>query len=242
MAGRITSKPFTLADGPYSYPAILWKPLGEVHVVWSGTKPDRYKFHRWSDDEGLTWSETWRDHNIGGYQGLPALALDSSLAVHWLTVASVFSIQNDSLYHQVWQDGKWSAGQIVLRGEPVEQNGQDVAAEVVLGDVLVVANQVPIASDIQPGGWQYEIYTLRMPLLTAHLQPVALVASTPVTPNLEAIAIPAALSATETSLLPPGSLTIAPSQSPLIVIGIGVLAAVAVISLLIFINLRQLRS
>ena len=106
----------------------------------------------------------------------------------------------------------------------------------------MVANQVPIASDIQPGGWQYEIYTLRMPLLTAHLQPVALVASTPVTPNLEAIAIPAALSATETSLLPPGSLTIAPSQSPLIVIGIGVLAAVAVISLLIFISLRQLRS
>jgi hypothetical protein len=168
-AGANWSNSFSLADGPYSYPAITTRE-SEVHVVWSGTSPDRFKFHRWSRDNGKYWQPTWRNTELGGYQGLPDLTLDSSNTLHWLTTGTVFQIDNDSIYHTQWENEQWLPGEVMLRNQISIQNPQDVSAEVRLGNELYVAVQYPLASNTQPDGWQYEIFLIHQDLGTPHLE------------------------------------------------------------------------
>ncbi len=108
--GETWSEATSLADGPYSFPEVITRGSDEVHMVYSGTGGDRYKFHRWSADSGTAWEEVYRNTEVGGYQGLPALVVDSADQLHLLTTASVFQIGIDSIYHTVWQDGTWLPG------------------------------------------------------------------------------------------------------------------------------------
>lgn len=187
------SEALSLANGPYSFPGILASSSNEVHVVFSGTGSDRFKFHRWSADGGMNWSETYRNSEVGGYQGLPDLAIDSSGRLHWLTTASVFRANNDCLFHTIWQEGAWTPGEAPLCGVISSQNPYDVAVVVALGNELIVAIQYPIESETQEAGWQFEIYALGLELASERLASRPLAAptvapATPTTPDREAMA------------------------------------------------------
>jgi hypothetical protein len=69
-------------NGPYDYVGMAVIEPDKIHMVWSGTNPDRRRFHRWSRDGGITWSEIWRNPRLGGYQGWPALAVDSEQTLY----------------------------------------------------------------------------------------------------------------------------------------------------------------
>lgn len=186
------SEALSLADGPYGDPAILARGAAEVHVVYSGTAEDRYKFHRWSADGGMNWSETYRNSEVGGYQGLPDLVLDGNYNLHWLTTAGVFQIGDDCLYHTIWQENSWTRGDVPLCGEVSMQNPWDVAAAVAFGNELHVIIQYPIASDVQQAGYQYEIFALHLELASKRLasRPLAaptIAPATPATPDREAM-------------------------------------------------------
>ena len=150
--GETWSEATSLADGPYSFPGVITRGADEVHVVYSGTGGDRYKFHRWSADGGATWEDVFRNTEVGGYQGLPALFVDGNQTLHWLTSATIFSIQADALYHTEWKDGIWQPGEVVMQAEAVGQNQGDVAAAISLGNELHVVNEFPLFSEIQPEG------------------------------------------------------------------------------------------
>ena len=237
--GTTWSGPLVLADGPYSFPAILTRAPNEVHVVYSGTTSDRYKFHIWSADGGRTWAEAFRNTELGGYQGLPALVEDSSGILHWLTSASVFRIHNDSLYHITRQDETWLPGEILLRNEPVEQNLKDVSAAVALGNDLHVVVQYPVASQIQSEGWQDEIYYMHTTLNTPGEPATALANPTPI-PTVASIGTTSATSPEiRPTLTARENLSSPISASMVGIITIGSLASLALVVVVILLARRS---
>lgn len=240
-SGQTWSEPVSLADGPYDSPQIVAGPRSApgkaiIHLVYSGTAGDRYKFHRWSADGGRTWEAPFRNTEVGGLQGLPALAFDSNQVLHWLTSASIFNIRNDGLYHIEWQDGDWHASEILMRNQASEQNLQDVAAATVLGNELHVVVQFPLNSANQPSGWQNEIFYLRKDLASPRLPASTLPAPTP------RPATPTPTPAANLAATWPAILNKTPSRTaaPLEAIGLGVLAAVVgMLGLAWFASLRQ---
>jgi hypothetical protein len=147
----------SLADGPYGDPEILARGSAEVHVVYSGTAEDRYKFHRWSSDSGRNWTESWRNSEVGGFQGYAGLALDGSDRIHWLMAASVLNVRRDALFHTSWNGESWSAGEAPLFNVSTKSNPMDVTAVVGLGNQLHVALMYPLEAPGLPDG-NNEIY------------------------------------------------------------------------------------
>jgi hypothetical protein len=143
--GKIWSNELSLADGPYDDPGIAMRNDQEVHVVWSGTSPDRFKFHRWSPDNGEDWSNVWRDTALGGYQGWADLATDGEQNLHWLQVGTVYQIYNDSLYYEYWSGKRWSTGEVVYKNVTGGDNPAFVSAAVALGNELHMVFQYPLA-------------------------------------------------------------------------------------------------
>ena len=151
--GASWSDPVSLADGPYDDPEIIENEAGETHVVWSGTSTDRYKFHRWSADGGLTWSGMYRNTEIGGIAGWPALVEDSLGRLYWVMVGDIYSMETegpkDALYAAVYEQGAWSPGIEVYRENVQEQNIGTVSGVIVGGDKLhaVVSSPVRTSSE-----------------------------------------------------------------------------------------------
>jgi hypothetical protein len=194
------SEPLLLAEGPYAYPAILTSGQTAVHVVWSGTGEDRYKFHRWSTDGGWLWSEVWRDAELGGFQGTADLVADAGGTLHWLQVATVFAFGDSYLCSRTWLGDHWSE-LAVLFGESVSGQNQGYAsAAVSLGNELHAVVLVPSAAGGQ--GWQMDVYHTRGKLAVPGLQPQPLPEASPLpvatgsAPLEETIAAPAVVSTT----------------------------------------------
>jgi len=72
-----------------------------VHLVWDGA--NGYRYHQWSADGGLSWSEPTIILPEIGYAGWNALAVDSADVLHVVasTVNGLFSVR--------WQGGTWSS-------------------------------------------------------------------------------------------------------------------------------------
>ncbi len=197
--GNTWSQPLVLADGPYDDPAILT--LGrELHVVYSGTAEDRFKFHRWSSDGGRTWSDAWRDPEVGGLLGWPALVADGDRVLHWLMAGSIFEAGTDGLYYTTWSGESWTSGQVLLyHTSRVAQNMANISAAVSLGNELHVVVQVPLARK-EGGGWQFDVFYLHRPLGASGRPPQTLPAPTErpsptPTPSPRPTAMPTALPA-----------------------------------------------
>ncbi len=166
--GSTWNEPRPLADGPYSDLEILAIGDNDLHVVWSGTATDRYKFHSWSQDAGKTWTDPWRNSELGGLQGLPALVADSIGRIYWLKVGTVFNMpdgafpNNDSLHENIFENGDWSAGTILLNGSTSIQNQTNVTALVSNGNQLhtAVINPLPTTDD----DYQFDIFYLKKTL------------------------------------------------------------------------------
>lgn len=222
--GKTWSQAISLADGPYDDPAIAVRGTREVHVVWSGTASDRFKFHRWSADGGQTWLEMWRNTEVGGLLGWPALVVDEGQSLHWLQSGSVFALSVDGLYHNLWNGTGWFSGTLLLPGVAHGQNPGSVSAAVGLGNELHVAVQYPL--DLPAGGWQMEIFYLHGRLVAPSRPPLLLPPPTPL-PTLT----PTATSLPEETptpwpSLPPetpeprGSLLLPSDPLPTLVIGV----------------------
>ncbi|MDH7556937.1 MAG: sialidase family protein, partial [Candidatus Methanosuratincola sp.] len=142
------SFPQSLADGPYTDPAITITSKNEIHVVWSGTADDRYKFHLWSSDNGVSWHPLWRNLEVGGLAGTGAIVEDSIGRLHWLTVGDIFSLPiegpKDALYYSYFTDYSWSPGIQVFREDVPEQNMSFVSATMALGNRLNVVAVTPV--------------------------------------------------------------------------------------------------
>ena len=151
--GETWSNVYSLADGPYADPEIIIRSNQEIHVVWSGTGDDRFKFHCWSKDEGFNWFPMWRNEEVGGLTGWPALVEDSVSRLHWIMVGDIFSLPEgspkDALYYSVYNNNIWSPGEEVCRETIPEQNMRDVSAVVSLGNQLHVTVTSPVQAAVK---------------------------------------------------------------------------------------------
>jgi hypothetical protein len=169
--GTTWSAPVSLGQGPYNYPEITVRGANEVHVVWSGTTTDRYKFHSWSADNGVSWSPAWRNEALGGFQGLPALVVDGSGGLHWVQVGSVFGeivegVDRDQLFEQEWLGNEWSQARAILNTKPVGNNMSHVSSMAALGNELYVALQVPLGTS---DSYQMDILVLHRTLAASSI-------------------------------------------------------------------------
>lgn len=198
--GYTWSEALSLADGPYDWPEVIVRGQDEVHVVWSGTGSDRYKFHRWSGDGGASWFPVWRNTALGGLQGWPALVVDGDQTLHWIQVGDVFGLPPDNatpdkVYYQYWLDGSWSEGVIMLSGFTERNNLNFVAAVVALGRDLHVVVQVPLPVS---NTYQWEIFWLHRTLDARGIPPRALAAPTARPTATPVVSTPTATAKTET--------------------------------------------
>lgn len=240
--GKTWIQAISLADGPYDDPAIAVRGTREVHVVWSGTASDRFKFHRWSADSGRTWSEIWRNLELGGLQGWPALIVDGGQDLHWLQVGEVFAISSDCLYYSAWGGTSWASGYILLPGIAHGQNPAFVSAAVGLEKELHVAVQYPL--DLPTGGWQTEIFYLRGHLDIPGRSPLPLPTPTPTATLIPmAHSLPGASPTPRPSspILPESKVSLSsPSGSPPALF-IGLLPALLLIGMTILLSLGRHR-
>jgi hypothetical protein len=151
------SEPLSLGDGPYQDAALLTKDDQEIHIVWNGTSEDRFKFHRYSKDAGRSWLPYWRNQEVGGLQGRPALVMDSMGRLYWLQVGSAYNIDGaDWLYENIYNNGIWNPGLEIFDDEVPEQNMSNVSAQVGLGNVIHLAVWAPVPKS--DGGYQGDVF------------------------------------------------------------------------------------
>jgi len=167
------STPVSVADGPYDDPEVGTRAGHEVHIVWSGTSPDRYKLHRWSSDGGESWSAIWRNRDLGGYQGGPALVESSDHSLHWVQVGTVFKLQKDVGFYTRWDGTAWSSGEVILGQTADSHNAMNVSAAVNLGNELYAIGETPYSNG--DGSWQFDIFLLHRILDSPAISPVVLV-------------------------------------------------------------------
>ncbi len=238
--GSTWSEPRSLADGPYSDLEILVVGESDLHVVWSGTTPDRYKFYAWSKDTGNTWTDAWRNSELGGYQGSPALAADSLGRIYWLKVGTVYGLPDgtyankDSLHENIFVNGIWSNGTVLLNGETNIQNQMNVTAVILNGNQLhtAVMNPLPI-TDKQ---YQFDIFylskSLDAPAILPQPQPTATAIDPPEqTPTITKDAI---------ATVPP-TVSINPNPETVMTNWMGVLAGLLPVALLLLIIVFVIR-
>lgn len=241
--GKTWSRAISLADGPYDDPAIVVRGIREVHIVWSGTTSDRFKFHRWSADGGRNWSEVWRNTELGGFQGRPALVVDGGQHLHWLQSGSIFAASNDGVYYNLWNGVGWLPGTLLLPGTAHGQNPGSTSAAVGLGNELHVAVQYPI--DLPAGGWQMEVFYLHGPLPIPGRSPVSLPSPTfPPTLTPTTRSLPEEISTPRPSLppkTPESGVSLSLPGSPLPAMAVSIFPVLLLIGAIILLSLHRQR-
>jgi hypothetical protein len=175
--GKTWSNPQTIVEGPYRYPDLALDGNSNLHLVWSGTAPDRYKFSRWSPDGGQTWSPIIRMEQLGGFQGYSGMAVDSLGRINLGMVGSYFTI-GDSLVHRIWDGKSWTEPEALLVNSVRENNLQYADIAISQGNIAHLVVMYPIylsPGEIQNGGksYQFEIYYVRGQLDTPYIQPLS---------------------------------------------------------------------
>lgn len=129
--------------GPFGEPGLAsFGPRG-VHLVFSGTKHQRQKFHSWSGDGGETWSPYQPILGLGGYQGYSSMAQDSAGVVH-LALVGTHPELVDSLFHATWQGQAWIGPELVMADPKVGTNMGNASMVVTHGNRLHIAVGVPV--------------------------------------------------------------------------------------------------
>jgi hypothetical protein len=145
--GKSWSKQLGVAEGPYRYPDLAVRGESEIHLVWSGTLPDRHKFHVWSQDGGLNWSGRTVILEAGGFHGYAGMAVDGGDTLH-LAIIGGHPEFGDVLYHLQWLGDRWSPAQVVLRPtETVDQNLRNAAIAIVGGNEAHMVVEYPRVAD-----------------------------------------------------------------------------------------------
>lgn len=93
-----------IADEGNNQIGVAAGPDGTVHVVWNGMAGVHGRYHRWSADNGRTWSDTELLDTAGvdGSTGVPAMVVDSAGALHVLVTDA------GCLLYLTWQSNTWS--------------------------------------------------------------------------------------------------------------------------------------
>lgn len=98
------SPPYQIGDAGEGQANIIALDKTQVHVIWNSRVGTSERFHRWSADNGSTWSdkEIILNRVQGGYTGIPGLISDQNNQV--LTLLGTDS----GVRFMTWINGKWT--------------------------------------------------------------------------------------------------------------------------------------
>ncbi len=132
--GQNWSKPIEIAPVHYEMASILAGDDGRVHVLYIGRVGVGGRYHRWSSNGGLTWSDPLQLSAPEEGAGLSGgdLALDSADRLH-----AVFGLGNDRVIaHSRWDEHTWSKWEKINESVPGVQEVMSI--EVTQGNHLHV--------------------------------------------------------------------------------------------------------
>lgn len=99
-----------LAEGPgYGSCALLVDRAARLHAFWLGSGGIGGRYHRWSSDNGTTWTATEAvaaPGQITGFPGAPRLLEDSRGIVH--VVFPGYGPSGEQIWHAQWDNGSWT--------------------------------------------------------------------------------------------------------------------------------------
>jgi hypothetical protein len=136
--GQTWSREQQLAGTDFGDPDIIVDTEDRLHLVYNGAATiSGGKYHRWSADGGLTWSEPFEvAPKGGGLNGVPAVSVDSEGVLHF------FGGDGNHLWYSVWQDNVWSPPVDIHILDPNEINYTETA-----GMTILLGNQLHLAFD-----------------------------------------------------------------------------------------------
>lgn len=93
-----------MADEGNNQIGVAAGPDGTVHVVWNGMAGVHGRYHRWSNDNGRSWTATEKldTAGIAGSTGVPPMAVDSAGTLHLLVTDA------GCLLYLTWQPDAWT--------------------------------------------------------------------------------------------------------------------------------------
>lgn len=146
--GLTWSQPFALAPDGHLEANIVIANESTVHTVWNAMASISGRYHRWSNDEGATWSkviEVAPRSLSGGSTGPPGLTVDSAGRVHVVvntgdTVPRTGTGDFGATLYSFWDGSAWSSLQNVSSAAPdyVSLNNEESAIAAVQGNQLHV--------------------------------------------------------------------------------------------------------
>jgi hypothetical protein len=107
--GESWSDPFLITPEP-DFGEVNVATFGEnvVHLIWNGRAGREGRYHLWSNDRGVNWSDIVEvvdpqgPYGGAGLSGIPMMKIDSKGVLHMVSTGSPFD------YYTRWQDGTWS--------------------------------------------------------------------------------------------------------------------------------------
>ena len=192
--GITWSTPQQLAGPHQSQPTVVADSQGRIHIAWNGDAGDHGRYYVSSDDRGLTWNAVEVVmRGTGGLQMPPSLAIDDTHAVHGL-----FTDGLRLVYARRTSSG-WSSLQELIGPATVRD-----AAE--LGEIDSVS------LNIVNGDRLHAMYTrFNFGEVLHQVRETDAPRKTPDTPSLTVL--PTTQSISQTTPLPAGSLTPAPTPT-----------------------------
>ncbi len=181
--GQTWSTPFLIDDANVDA-ATIAVDGGRVHLTWAGTADRGGRWHRYSEDGGETWTDVVRATPVGIWaMGDFSTMVDTEHTLHMVAGLTGFGKPGTFLTYLHWQNGVWSAPEIIHDVET--ENPQAI---------LVLGNQIhAICADFSDPQRALLHTSKKLPLPAAPVVlPVVPAAAEPaVTETPEATAIPA---------------------------------------------------
>jgi len=190
----------------------------EVHLVWSSTVPERYKWYRWSKDGGRTWTPAMKWPELGGFHGWSGMAVDSDGILH-LSIASSHAalreavnngslIRDEALIHTQWDGNRWSELELVLLNAPLEEeNMKNAAIAISEGNLVHLLVQYPLAID-EERPYHYDVYYSQRRVNSSYIAPQPL-------PTIEPTPSPTIATSAQPTIVPTPTPTVSLIATPI---------------------------
>jgi hypothetical protein len=131
--GRSWSAPTQLAGPGFGQGNVVAVGDHAVHVAWNGAQDIAGRYHRWSSDDGATWSPAQTVVAQGVNEGPPQLVVDAAQTLYLVTTYDA------AAWVASWNGAGWSAPQCISCGASPPPTVVDLPSAIVAnGDELHV--------------------------------------------------------------------------------------------------------
>lgn len=138
--GLTWTAPYQVDGANHSYIDVATYGTSAVHLSWNASVAIGDRLHQWSSDGGATWSgaRLITDRIRGGLTGHSVMSFDSLGRLHLVTSVSGQTGKTEDVYHLMWDNGRWTAPELLSIGTVGAKSVELPAATISSGNQLHV--------------------------------------------------------------------------------------------------------